>query len=360
MKNLILIVFFHASLYLFSQDVSVILHMPPNADDGVEFEISLTVNKADVTGFARLQLDFPEGFTVRGGQTQGATFSYRDNKARFLWMSLPSDRTLKVSCMVTPQGIAGIKTIEGSFSYVFNNETQRYTIPQQNVSIAGTALASASNQEKERLAQEAAQKEAERLERERQERLAREREAHEREARERAEREARENAERLAQQSQPTPEIVEVVVETTPAPAPTPEPLPLPTTPAATPKSEPAPVEQPRTVPTTTTRTTQTPPSPATTTRRGGVEYKVQVGAFRNAPDPSYFRKLENSITDHKINSSRDNDGFTRYTIGSFSSFSAVEAFLNRVQQLGYTSFIIAVQDGRRITIKQAKEISQN
>jgi len=381
MKKLVIVVlvlFYFASLK--SQDVSVGIIAPSSGNQGQEFEISITVNKADVTGFARLQLDVPPGFTVKAGQTNGSTFSFKDNKIRFLWMSLPAERTLKVSCLATAdQTVSGNISIEGSFSYVLNNETQRYAIPSQVISFGGASIASNDV---------AAEQEAARLEQERQERLQKEKEEHDRIEREKAEREAREEAERLAQQyavSQQegetenhdlktseqdlpnTSETIDVQPEVTTTSSSTStssdysSTSSTSTTPETTSTTQEASTSTSTSeVSTSTTSEENYTPVVTTTTRKGAVEYKVQVGAYKTSPAQGYYRKLENSITDHRLEKSNDPDGFVRYYIGSFDTFTSVDSFHRRVMQLGYSSFIIAKKDGNRITIKEAKEISGN
>lgn len=380
-KLFVFISILYFSTHVFSQDVGVILHAPANATQGQEFEISLTVNKADVTGFARIQLDLPVGFSVKASQTKGSTFSFKDNKVRFLWMSLPADRTLEISCLATADNsVSGNVNIEGAFSYVLNNETQRYAIPSQTIQFGGSTLA--SSEENNKL-------EAERLEKERQEKLAIEKAEHEKEAIEKAEKEAQEEAERVAQQyaqNQNTTQNVtseevktEEIAETgNPEIKNTEQNLSSSeetinttenTTSAETTTTETNTTEETTTVePVTNTTSSNTNSyttssnSYATTSSAasGVVEYKVQIGAFKASPAPGYFKKLENNISEFRVKSSNDPDGFVRYFVGSFDNFSSVDSFHKRVMQLGYSSFIVANKEGKRITIKEAKEISKN
>jgi len=345
MKILLLALLVNLATGLFSQNVSVSMKMPSQATAGVEFEISIRINKGDVSGFARLQVDFPDGFTVRGGKTEGATFSYKDNKARFLWMSLPADEILNVSCMVTGGNVAGSQMIEGSFSYVFENETQRYTIIPQNINFGGASSVVAQITEEDNISQ---QDDSERLEREREERLQRERAEHDRQAKLAAERAAAAEAERLANQyaqSQTTTSTAKTETTTQ--------------TITSTPEKQTTSAASTQNKGQTSGKTTSSS-SFASSSSASGIEYRVQIGAFRNSPNTDYFRNLESSISEHKISYTNDGDGFMRYTIGSFRSFNEANSFMSRVQQLGYTSFIVAFQDGRKISVTQARKITQN
>ena len=126
---------------IFSQGIDIKVNCPPNVQQGQEFEMKITITKGDVSGFARLQIDFPEGFTVKTTQALGATFSYKENKARFLWMSIPAEKEISVNCMVTAAAsVTGKQEFEGTFSFVVNNETQRTTIAKQSFIVEGTGL----------------------------------------------------------------------------------------------------------------------------------------------------------------------------------------------------------------------------
>ena len=374
------------SIQLFSQEVSAVLVAPANASPSQEFEISITVNKADVTGFARLQVDLPAGFNVKASQNQGSTFSFKDNKIRFLWMSLPADKELKVSCLATADNtVSGNISLSGSFSYVLKNETQRFTIPAQTIAFGGNAVASSN---------EDAKKETERLEKERQDKLAKDKAEHDRLAQEQAEKDAKEESDRIAQQyaqtqaanentnneKAVTPEVKTTTQDLTPkTDVITPE---VKTTNQdLNPKTDVITVPENKTntqtenteqVKTNTYTTNTNSPktntnkpksstsSTATSSSNGAVEYKIQIGAYKTSPANGYYKKLEKNISEFQIKTSKDPDGFIRYFIGSFDNFASVDNFHKRVLQLGYTSFIVANKDGQKITIKQAKEISKN
>src|SRR5690606_40752082 len=75
---------------LFGNDVSVVQDMPARMEPGTEMRVVVTVNKAQVNGFAKLQIDLPEGFTAAAIETRGASFTFADGKAKFIWMALPT------------------------------------------------------------------------------------------------------------------------------------------------------------------------------------------------------------------------------------------------------------------------------
>ncbi len=86
-----------------------------------------------------------------------------------------------------------------------------------------------------------------------------------------------------------------------------------------------------------------------------GLVYKVQVGAFRN-PIPQDLFKGFAPISAEKVR-----DDITRYRVGYFTSFDIANDSKNKVRQLGYKdAFVVAIMNGERITISEAKGIQTN
>lgn len=124
--------------------VSVTTELPASAAPGGEFEVTLNVNKEDVTGFAKLQQELPTGFEATAGQTSNATFSFKDRKVKFLWMALPNDATFSVSYKVKVAAeVSGSQIIEGTFAYIKDNATEKYQIAKDIITIGADAAVDA-------------------------------------------------------------------------------------------------------------------------------------------------------------------------------------------------------------------------
>jgi hypothetical protein len=86
-----------------------------------------------------------------------------------------------------------------------------------------------------------------------------------------------------------------------------------------------------------------------------GLVYKVQVGAFRK-PIPQDLFKGFAPISAEKVR-----DDITRYRVGYFTSFDIANQSKNKVRQLGYKdAFVVALMNGERIKISEAKDIQEN
>ena len=126
-------------------DVSVQQNIVSKMNPGEQQKITVTVNKADVTGFAKLQFDLPDGITATSTDTKGASFTFKDQKAKFIWMSLPTNSTFKISYnLISDAEISGTKVVTGKLSYIENNERVTYTLEPVSIDFGSTM---AENQE---------------------------------------------------------------------------------------------------------------------------------------------------------------------------------------------------------------------
>ncbi|MCB0754960.1 MAG: hypothetical protein KDB98_05165, partial [Flavobacteriales bacterium] len=119
---------------LFAQ-VSVTTDLPATVVPGGSFTMKLNVAKGDVSGFAKLQQILPNGFSAEAGESANATFSFKDQKVKFLWMALPNE-DFSVSYKINVDGsLSGNQIIDGSFAYIKDNETEKFIIPKDIISV---------------------------------------------------------------------------------------------------------------------------------------------------------------------------------------------------------------------------------
>lgn len=106
----------------FTDVVTITQNAPATAKAETEFVVEVTVKKGDIKGFAKLQLDLPEGFTAVEDVNNGASFTFVNQSVKFIWMSLPAEKEFKVTYKVkVAAGTVGNKVINGKMSYVVDN-----------------------------------------------------------------------------------------------------------------------------------------------------------------------------------------------------------------------------------------------
>lgn len=96
-------------------------NMKPNVDAVAEIKI----NKGSVGGFAKLQLEVPQGLVVKELESKGGNFSYSGNIAKIIWTAIPSDAEFTVKFTMTSDAtVTGVKALNSKFSYVTNNNKE--------------------------------------------------------------------------------------------------------------------------------------------------------------------------------------------------------------------------------------------
>ena len=58
--------------------------------------IEITLTKGDLSGFAKLQMELPTGFTVKEAEEKGATYTFREGIAKWVWAVLPSENEFTI------------------------------------------------------------------------------------------------------------------------------------------------------------------------------------------------------------------------------------------------------------------------
>ena len=329
--------------------VSVNTTLPATVAPGGSFTMELDVAKGDVAGFAKLQQILPPGFSAEQGESANATFSFKDQKVKFLWMALPNG-DFKVSYTVNVDAsLNGNQIIEGTFAYIQDNETEKYVIPKDIITVGANQADAAkqaamdkilADQQAKEDAAVAARKEAAPAE-ETEEVAAVEEVAEEvEEVAEPIVEATEEVAEDIVEETvevaeevveaveevvEPVVEEVEQVVQATPAPAKTVEPV--------------------------------ADYNDAMMKSKAGLVFRVQVAAGPNQVDPSFFVN-KYGISDAIV--IEEHEGLFKYVVGEFGSYRPAKTFSNELRDNNSVEnpFVTAYNDGVRIHVKEALDIA--
>ena len=83
------------------------------------------------------------------------------------------------------------------------------------------------------------------------------------------------------------------------------------------------------------------------------LEYKIQIGVFRNTPNQKALEKIP-AIS----KSTSDSNGLTKYYSGSWSKYSEAQSMVKIIQEAGFQgAFVVAFCDGEQISLEKAREI---
>lgn len=109
---------------LFSGDggITVTSNIPSTIKAGQEVPMELKITKGSMAGFAKLQLELPEGIAVKETENKGANYTYNAGIAKWVWASLPGDNELTIKLtLISSVEASGVKTIRAKFSFVEDN-----------------------------------------------------------------------------------------------------------------------------------------------------------------------------------------------------------------------------------------------
>ncbi|MFT7611381.1 MAG: hypothetical protein ACI9J3_000324, partial [Parvicellaceae bacterium] len=130
--------------FLYAENVSIDHAIPSSINAGEEIYVQLTLNKGNVSGPARLKLDFSsaQGLDAAELESAGASFTYKDNSVLFIWYSIPADETINLKYKLSAKSDAtGPQTVSGTFSYVDGGERKKLVIPSAIIEVQGGAVA---------------------------------------------------------------------------------------------------------------------------------------------------------------------------------------------------------------------------
>ncbi len=96
-----------------------------------DLTVSITITrKASITGFAKFEETVPDGFTVQALKKSGASFTFDNNKVKFVWFDLPKESSFTVSYLLTPNSTtSGKQAITGEFSYLLDQSATTLHLP---------------------------------------------------------------------------------------------------------------------------------------------------------------------------------------------------------------------------------------
>ncbi|MDG2209324.1 MAG: hypothetical protein P8K81_04955 [Flavobacteriales bacterium] len=98
--------------------------LPDSMAPGSSFVASWTIEQGSASGFARLQISFPPGMEVSPIETQNASFTFERQKAKLIWMDVPSSPSLhiKLRIVALPEFQGG--NVTQRFSFIQNGTRQ--------------------------------------------------------------------------------------------------------------------------------------------------------------------------------------------------------------------------------------------
>ena len=126
--------------FVFGQDETVDANytLPDSAFAGIPFEIGLKINRGNIEGIARIQQDWPLGFSVNEVENAGAIFSMSKSQLQFLWITLPKSQELDLRFeVIANKEYSGNIEIPMVFIYLKDDIRKEIVLPSMKITIHG-------------------------------------------------------------------------------------------------------------------------------------------------------------------------------------------------------------------------------
>lgn len=105
--------------------ITVTHNIPANIVAGQDVTIELKIDKGSMGGFAKFQMELPDGITIKESEDKGANYSYNEGVAKWVWAALPTESEIVIKMtIVVSESVSGLKTIGAKYSYVESNVKQ--------------------------------------------------------------------------------------------------------------------------------------------------------------------------------------------------------------------------------------------
>lgn len=109
------------------EDVGIMHNIPDYLVAGSSYDIDVTIEKGSIEGFAKFQMEVPDGINVKSVEISNSSFTFNDGVIKNIWMTIPdaSEIILSYKFSVAPN-YQGTGTIKAQFVYIKENE--RYSV----------------------------------------------------------------------------------------------------------------------------------------------------------------------------------------------------------------------------------------
>lgn len=155
------LIFLSAYHFFFGGEVAIDQQLPAQVNAGEKFTVEIQITKGEREGFAKWQQELPDGFIATSGETAGATFSFKKNTVKLIWMALPDEDQFTISYVLeTSPTLSGSFDLNGKFSYIENNERKDITSELKTIKVGDAPLLADKAEEEQKEATEEAPAEA--------------------------------------------------------------------------------------------------------------------------------------------------------------------------------------------------------
>ena len=130
------------SFSTFFSQITINANLPSSIGAGSTVETDVKIIKGAVGNFAKYQMDVPTGYVVSVLDAKGGNFTFENQRAKIVWVSVPSDPEFTVKLKVqASSNAANPGTFSQKFYYLENNEKKEVEAAPIVISLGGGSSA---------------------------------------------------------------------------------------------------------------------------------------------------------------------------------------------------------------------------
>lgn len=110
---------------LLAQGVEISIDHPEQVKAGEVFEVTLVIQKGDLTDYSRFSQDLPLGLNASNVSSPNADFSFDNQRIRIIWLKLPEEAEIRVTYNIqVDERLKGNFRLGGVFAYVVSDQRE--------------------------------------------------------------------------------------------------------------------------------------------------------------------------------------------------------------------------------------------
>lgn len=118
------------------EDVEISHTIPDYLIAGSSYNIDVTIDKGNIEGFAKFQMEVPDGINIKSVEGSNSSFTFSDGVIKNIWMTIPSESEIILSYKFeVGANYQGTGTIKAQFVYIKDNERYSIGMKDHNVTI---------------------------------------------------------------------------------------------------------------------------------------------------------------------------------------------------------------------------------
>ncbi len=119
-------------------DISCYRQTPFKTTTGNDIIVRLLVYKKGMDKFAKIEEHIPDGFDAKIMDSKDGIFTYKDGLAKFVWMNLPPESGFVISYRLIPSSAKSINdlSISGQLSYIYEGRNIVIDIVQKDIDLS--------------------------------------------------------------------------------------------------------------------------------------------------------------------------------------------------------------------------------